>query len=80
MTQGSTVDANGGNTPQTVITNSPTVIVNRRPTPTPRNSYYGDREVGRLYAGGFGDMTILNQPYGMIGSGGELLQFDGVKI
>ena len=26
-----------------------------------------------------GDMTILNQPYGMIGSNGKLLQFDGVK-
>ena len=24
-------------------------------------------------------MTILNQPYGMIGSNGKLLQFDGVK-
>ena len=46
MTQGSMVDANGGNTPQTVITNSPTVIVNAQTNATKEIAMTASREVG----------------------------------
>ena len=55
MTRGSTVDANAGNTPQTVITNSPTVVVNAQTNANPGDiAMTASREVGRLYAGGSG--------------------------
>lgn len=55
MTRGSTVDANSGNTPQTVVTNSPTVIVNAQTNASPGEiAMTASREVGRLYAGGSG--------------------------
>jgi len=55
MTRGSAVDVNGGNTPQTVITNSPTVVVNAQTNANPGEiAMTASREVGRLYAGGMG--------------------------
>ena len=49
------VDANGGNAPQTVVTNSPTVIVNAQTNASPGEiAMTASREVGRLYAGGMG--------------------------
>ena len=55
MTRGSTVDATGGNTPPTVITNSPTVIVNAQTNATKEEiAMTASREVGRLSAGGYG--------------------------
>ena len=54
MTQGSMVDANGGNTPNS-DNNSPTVIVNAQTNATKEEiAMTASREVGRLYAGGFG--------------------------
>ena len=54
-TSRSMVGAPGGNTPQTVITNSPTVVVNAQTNATKEEiAMVASREVGRLSAGGFG--------------------------
>ena len=54
-TSRSIVGAPGGNTPQTVITNSPTVVVNAQTNATKEEiAMTASREVGRLSAGGYG--------------------------